>query len=249
VPLIFGPDKRKLSKRHGAVSVMEYARAGYLPEAMVNFLALLGWSPATGQEVFRRDELIAAFGLEGISGGNPVFNPEKLDWMNQQHLWSLPPHELAARLRPWFEAKGLWDPSYVGDRHAWFFAVIELLKPRVKTLNEFTTIGRFFFTDEVEYDEAAVRAHLGHADMGAHLRDVDVAFARLDAFDAASAEAALRATAAARGLKAPTLFHAVRVAITGRAASPGLFDVLALVGRERTHRRLMTASALVAPRA
>ena len=90
VPLILGPDKKRLSKRHGATSVMEYHRLGYLPEAMVNFLALLGWSPGDDRELFTRDELIAAFTLEGISGGNAVFNPEKLDWFNQQHILRLP---------------------------------------------------------------------------------------------------------------------------------------------------------------
>ena len=91
MPLILGPDKKRLSKRHGATSVMEYQRLGYLPEAMVNFLALLGWSPGDDRELFTRDELIAAFTLEGISGGNAVFNPEKLDWFNQQHIMRLPP--------------------------------------------------------------------------------------------------------------------------------------------------------------
>src|SRR3977135_3689763 len=97
VPLILGPDKKRLSKRHGATSVMEYARQGYLPEAMVNFLALLGWSPGTDQELFTREELVAAFGLEGISGGNAVFNVDKLDWFNQQHIMRLAPDELAVR--------------------------------------------------------------------------------------------------------------------------------------------------------
>src|SRR4029434_3523488 len=97
VPLIMGPDKKRLSKRHGATSVMEYQRLGYLPEAMVNFLALLGWSPGGDQELFARDELIAQFTLDGISGGNAVFNPEKLDWFNQQHIQRLPPEELATR--------------------------------------------------------------------------------------------------------------------------------------------------------
>src|SRR5262249_36431126 len=110
VPLILGPDKKRLSKRHGATSVMEYERQGYLPEAMMNFLALLGWSPGQGnQEMFTRDELVAAFALEGISGGNAVFNPEKLEWFNQQYIMRLAPNELARRVRPSFEAAGLWS--------------------------------------------------------------------------------------------------------------------------------------------
>src|SRR6185436_1230786 len=104
VPLILGPDKKRLSKRHGATSVMEYAKQGYLPEAMFNFLALLGWSPGGEQEIFTRDELIARFTLEGISGGNAVFNPEKLDWFNAQHLARLSTDDLIGRIRPELEA-------------------------------------------------------------------------------------------------------------------------------------------------
>src|SRR4029079_1735540 len=110
VPLILGADKKRLSKRHGATSVTEYANQGYLPEAMVNFLALLGWSPGKGdREVFSRDELARIFDLDGISGGNAVFSPEKLDWFTQQHLARLAPQELAVRLKPSFEAAGLWS--------------------------------------------------------------------------------------------------------------------------------------------
>ena len=109
VPLILGPDKKRLSKRHGATSVGEYEAQGYLPEAMVNFLALLGWSPGSGdREVFTRDELVAVFTLEGISGGNAVFNQEKLDWFSQQHMLRLSAREILARLRPSLEAAGLW---------------------------------------------------------------------------------------------------------------------------------------------
>jgi len=241
VPLILGPDKKRLSKRHGATSVMEYARLGYLPEAMVNFLALLGWSPGADREVFSRDDLVAAFTLEGISGGHAVFNPEKLDWFNQQHLARLAPDELARRIRPSLDAAGLWSDEYLGRRHAWFFSVLELLKPRARRLDDFAAQGRFFFTDAIDMDEAAAAKHLRVGGIADHLTALDAAFAALAEFDAVSIEAALRATADARGVKAATLIHAVRVAITGKTVSPGLFDVLALVGRERVHARLVYA--------
>ena len=185
VPLILGPDKKRLSKRHGATSVMEYARQGYLPEAMVNFLALLGWSPGSDRELFfSRDELTSAFGLEGIGGGNAVFNPEKLEWFSQQHIARLAPDELAARLEPVFEAAGIWNQSYVDERHAWFFAVLELLKPRARRLDDFATQGRFFFTDTVEFDSTAVEKHLRAAGMAEHLIAVDAALTGLSTFDA-----------------------------------------------------------------
>jgi glutamyl-tRNA synthetase len=246
VPLILGPDRKRLSKRHGATSVMEYAQQGYLPEAAVNFLALLGWSPGIGdQELFTRGELTQLFGIGGISGGNAVFNPEKLDWFNQQHIFRLAPDELGRRLRPWFEAAGVWNQEYLGDRHAWFFAVLELLKPRARKLGDFIALGRFFFTDVLEFDEAAVAKHLRADDMDEHLRALDELFMRLTAFDPTTLEAAVRGVADDRRVKAATLIHAVRVAVTGKTVSPGLFEVLALLGRERTHARLSAAISMI----
>ena len=251
VPLILGADKKRLSKRHGATSVTDYARRGYLPEAMLNFLALLGWSPGSSggnRELFTATELAAAFDLRGISGGDAVFNTEKLDWFNQQYIIRLTPDELARRVRPFFEAAGLWDGTYDahGSRRAWFLAVLELLKPRVKTLDEFVSLGRFFFGEQVDVDQAAFAKHvLAHAGMSAHLEAIVEVFAQLLTFDPASTEAALRAVAESRGVKAALLIHAVRVAITGRSASPGLFEVAELIGRDRVHRRLFTVVRLI----
>jgi glutamyl/glutaminyl-tRNA synthetase len=231
-----------LSKRHGATSVMAYAAEGYLPEAMINFLALLGWSPgAADQELFTRDELTGRFEIEGINRANAVFNPAKLDWFNQQHLLRLAPEDLAHRLQPFLEAAGLWDDAYLGDRHAWFFAVIELLKPRATRLKDFVALGRYFFSDALEYDEAAVRKYLRVEGMGEHLNAMNIAFER-QSFDTVMLEVALRSVAEARGVKAAALIHAIRVAVTGMAASPGLFEVLALLGRERTQTRILKAS-------
>src|SRR5689334_11422631 len=239
VPLILGADKKRLSKRHGATSVMEYANQGYLPEAMVNFLALLGWSPGKGdREVFSRDELARVFDLEGISGGNAVFNPEKLDWFNQQHLARLAPQELAARLKPSFEAAGLWSDELLTTRHSWFFALLELLVPRAKRLPDFAAQSAYFFR-EPQYDAAAVAKHLRADGMASHLSALADAFGKLPDFDAVSTESAVRQVAEARGLKAGSLIHAVRVAVTGTAASPGLFEVLALVGRAKVRERLL----------
>ena len=245
VPLILGPDKKRLSKRHGATSVMEYARQGFLPEAMVNFLALLGWSPgASARELFSRDELVAAFALEGISGGNAVFNVEKLEWFNQQYIVRLAPDELAARLRPLLEAAGLWREDYLGSRRQWLWAVLELLKPRAKRLDDFVSQGRIFFADAIEYEAAAVEKHLRVDGMRDHLAALAATFDALPSFDVATSEAALRSTAEARGVKAASLIHAVRVAVTGKTASPGLFEVLALLGRQLVRARLAAAIAL-----
>jgi glutamyl/glutaminyl-tRNA synthetase len=224
---------------------MEYARQGYLPEAMLNFLALLGWSPGSGdRELFTASELSESFDVRGISGGNAVFNVEKLDWFNQQHILRLTHEELAKRLRPFFDAAGLWDDEFLESRHAWFFAILALLKPRAKRLDEFVELGRFFFSDDVVYDTTAVEKHLKASGMSEHLQAIQDAFAMLETFDPASLEAAVRAVAEQRGVKAGTVIHAVRVAATGRTVSPGLFEVVSLLGRERTTRRLESAMAL-----
>ena len=247
VPLILGPDKKRLSKRHGATSVMEYARSGFMPEAMLNFLALLGWSSGAGdRELFSATELAEVFDLGGISGGNAVFNPDKLDWFNQQYMLRLSPVELARRVKPYLESAGFWHDDLLDSRHAWFFAVLELLKVRAKRLDEYPSLGRFFFTDAIEWDDAAVAKHLGQPGADENLRAVDAALAALADFDPVSIEAAVRAVAEARGMKAGALIHQVRVAFTGRTVSPGLFEVASLLGRERVHRRLRDGAAKAA---
>jgi glutamyl-tRNA synthetase len=245
VPLILGPDKKRLSKRHGATSVMEYPRLGYLPEAMVNFLALLGWSPGTDQELFTLGELVQAFTLEGISGGNAVFNPDKLDWMNQQYIARLSSAELERLVRPVLQSAGLGAPpgGELDDR--WLPRVIDLLKPRVKRLTQFAEEGRFFFEDAVAVDPAATRKHLERPEIRAGFLALVDAFAGVDPFGQAGLESTLRAVAETHGLKAALLIHATRVAVTGRANSPGLFEVLELLGRDRTLARMRAAGALI----
>jgi glutamyl-tRNA synthetase len=244
VPLILGPDKKRLSKRHGATSVMEYHRLGYLPEAMVNFLALLGWSPGDNRELFGRDELIDAFSLEGISGGNAVFNPEKLDWFNQQHIMRLPTADLAARVQPLLEAAGLWRGSFESTDREWLFRLLELFRPRIKLLPQFVEDARPFLEAEVAFDEAAVKKHLSAVGMRAHIDELAGAFDRASSFDPSTLEAVLRSTAEARGVKAAALIHATRVAVTGRAVSPGLFEVLELLGSKRVRARLDRAAKI-----
>jgi glutamyl-tRNA synthetase len=240
VPLILGPDKKRLSKRHGATSVMEYQRLGYLPEALVNFLALLGWSPGDDRELMTRDELIAAFALEGISGGNAVFNPEKLDWFNQQYILRIPVEDLAARVEPWLRTAGLWSDDLSG-RTEWLYKLLELIRSRVKRLDQFAYELRPFLAPAVDFDDAAVAKHLGKADIAGAFCALPDALAAVEPFDSASLEPVVRALAESAGVKAASLIHATRVAVTGRSVSPGLFDVMTLVGRERVLARLRAA--------
>jgi glutamyl-tRNA synthetase len=238
VPLILGADKKRLSKRHGATSVMEYQRQGYMAPAMVNFLALLGWSPGDDRELMGTQELVDCFTLEGISGGNAVFNTEKLDWMNGQYIARMPIEELAAAARPFFDDEGLGSHPLVNEPRA-FARLLELLRPRAKRLTEFAEQARPLLNELVEYEPEAIEKHLSSPDLATHLTALVAALDAATAFDEAQVEAAVRGTAAARGLKAGALIHATRVAVTGRTQSPGLFEVLAWLGRDRTRARLL----------
>jgi glutamyl-tRNA synthetase len=247
VPLILGADKKRLSKRHGATSVTEYERQGYLPDALVNFLALLGWSPGDDRELMSRDELVASFSLEGISGGNAVFNTEKLDWMNAQYLARLPLEELGHAARPALAAGGLDESPLVINR-ASFHRLLELLRPRVKRTTDVAEQAAPLVREPVIYDAEAVAKHLTVPALGDHLAALAERFAALDTFDEASVEVALRTVANERGIKAGPLIHAVRVAVTGKLASPGLFEVLEWLGKERTLGRLAALCDFLAAR-
>jgi glutamyl-tRNA synthetase len=238
VPLILGPDKKRLSKRHGATAIGEYWQQGYLPEAMVNFLALMGWSPGTDEEIFARDELIARFSLDGISGGNAVFNPEKLDWFNQQHIARMPAAEILARIAGDLAAAGVPLSAMGSGDQARLERAVELVKPRARKLADFVTLLRPFVSDRIERDRAAVEKHLAGGELRPHMEAWRGHLERVVPFDAAAIERSLRSLATERGIKAGTLIHATRVAVTGQAVSPGIFDVLAVMGRERVLERL-----------
>ncbi len=248
VPLIVGTDKKRLSKRHGATSVLEYQKAGYLPDAMVNFLALLGWAPGDDREVMTREELIASFALEGISGGNAVFDTAKLDWMNGQYIAALDDAALLATVTPLLETAGLW-PLAAGsaDRsEAWLLTLLGLLKPRAKRLTDFLEQARPFLTDTVDYDTAAVEKHLSPAHTREQLAALIGALRGVEPFTEPGVEAAVRGTAEALGIKAGALIHPTRVGIIGKTTSPGIFESIVLLGRERTIARLEHAQSFSA---
>ena len=246
VPLILGQDKKRLSKRHGATSVMEYARQGYLPEAMANFLALLGWSPGDDRELMTREELIASFTLDNISGGNAVFNTDKLDWMNAQYLARLPVEELARHVRPLLDPE-LADSPIVRNPSA-FHRLLELLRPRAKRLVDFVEQARPLLASAVAYEDEALGKNFSTDEMPGHMAALTAALDGVSPFDEPHVEAVVRGTAAERGIKAGTLIHAVRVALTGRTASPGLFELMALLGRDETIARMKALLTFLASR-
>jgi len=235
VPQILGLDKSRLSKRHGATSVLAYREMGYLPDAVVNYLARLGWSHGD-QELFSREELIAHFSLENVGKSAGIFNPEKLEWVNFQYMKATPAPALADLVAPFLERAGLPVPA---DR-AWLARVVETLRERAKTLVELAEFCRFYLVDTITPDPKAAAKHLTPA-VAPALADLCQRLAALPHWDAAAIEGAFQATLAAHGLKLGALAQPVRVAVTGGTVSPGIYEVLDVLGRERTLARLAAA--------
>ena len=234
VPMILGPDGKRLSKRHGAVSVMQYAEEGYLPEALMNYLVRLGWAHGD-QEIFSRDEMIEHFDLGDVNHSASTFNPEKLRWLNQQYLKSLEPDDIAWRLRYYLEQAGI-DPA-TGPHLA---DLVKAQRERSTTLVDLVESSRFLFGDFAEWDEKAVRKHLGSA-ATAPLEAVRAELADLpdaDGWNAESIHAAITRVAEAQELKMGKVAQPVRVAVSGTSVSPPIDVTLEMLGRERTLYRL-----------
>jgi glutamyl-tRNA synthetase len=240
VPLILGPDRTRLSKRHGATSVGSYREEGFLPEAFRNFLALLGWSVGDA-EFMRTSEIVERFSLEGVSRTNGVFDRPKLEWYNTQYLQKLPIEELLPFIQGELERSGLWQPEWAGEKHEWFSKTVDLLRPRTRLLPDFSTWARAFFSDSFEYDPQAREKFWKDERLGAMLGKLADALAALADWNHDACDHALRELAAAEGVKAGLLINATRVAIVGQAVAPPLFDTMLALGRDRVVNRLRRA--------
>jgi len=241
LPNVNGTDGKKLSKRHGATAVGDYQHRGILPDAMVNFLALLGWSPGGDLEVMSREELIQRFDESGLLKKAAVFDPKKLEWMNGQHLARIPIERLEAIVTPQIVAAGYATAAELAERSVWYFRLLELLRVRARTVDELVAQTGPYLRETVEYDSGAVAKTWkdGARDLIAAARE------RLAAstWDAGALEQSLRALAESRGIGAGAIFQPLRVALTGSSASPGIFDVLMLLGRDLSLRRIDAALA------
>ena len=234
VPMILGPDGAKLSKRHGAVSVLEYKDEGFLPDALLNYLVRLGWSHGD-QEVFTREEMIAAFDIHDVNKAASAFNNEKLLWLNQQHMVRAAPSALVPHLRYQLDRLGLKC-----DDDAMLEGLIVAQRERAKTLKEMAQNSRFFFTDEIERDPKAAAKHLG-ADSVEGLREVLERLSALGEWTAPVIHDALNGLATQKGVGLGKIVQPVRVAISGGTVSPPIDATLALLGRERTLARIEAA--------
>jgi glutamyl-tRNA synthetase len=251
LPLILAPNKGKLSKRkHGeVVSLTTYRDRGFVPAAFRNFLALLGWSAEGEQEIMSMDELINKFSLEGIHRSNAVFNFHESDprhwtddkalWMNAEYIRTMPLEELLPMVKKEIRANKLWREEYEEDERAWLESTVELIRHRFFTLKDFSSQGRPYFSDDFDFDEAALKKNILKEP---RLKELLPALAgRLEGvepFTAATSEAALRAFAEEANVKAGLLINASRTMLTGQAVGPSMFEVFEAIGRERSVRRL-----------
>ena len=237
VSMILGPDRARLSKRHGATAVLAYREEGILPEAMVNYLVRLGWSHGD-QEIFTRAELIERFDIKDVSSTGAVFDRAKLEWLSQEYIKAAGGARLATLVRPFLAAAGLTAPD-----DARLAAMLETLRERAKTLREMVEVGRFYFERPTRYDDAA-RARLFTAAGAERLAMLIERLSTVEPFAAPALEAIYREQAAGLGLKLVDLAQLTRLAVTGGTASPPLFDVLTLLGRAEVLARLGAAHAV-----
>ncbi|MDI6823380.1 MAG: glutamate--tRNA ligase [Bacillota bacterium] len=257
VPMILAPDRSKLSKRHGATAVHEYRERGYLPDALVNYLATLGWSPEGGQEIITREEMICQFSLERVSRSAAIYDNEKLTWMNAQYLRMASPARLVDWALPFWHRAGLLPASSLVEGPAravpevtphvrrWLEGIMEVMRERVRILAEVPEATRYFFTGDFTYDEKGVAKHFARPGVADLLQAAVERLRALTEWDVASVEHCYRSLAEERGISAGQIIHPTRLALTGRTVGPGLFDIMALLGREETVRRLERAVAWI----
>jgi glutamyl-tRNA synthetase len=232
VPLILGPDRTRLSKRHGATSVMAYRDMGYLPDALVNYLARLGWSHGD-QEIFTRAELIEKFAIEDVGKSAGIYNAEKAEWLNFQYLKALPAAALAQAVKPYIAEKDLVIP---GD-DAWLARMVVTLQARAKTLVELVELAQFYLRPTISIDAAAARKFL-KPEVLEPLRGLRAQLANVTQWSAESIQGCFSTVTGRFGLSLGQIAQPVRVAMTGGTSSPGIFEVLDVLGKERTLERL-----------
>jgi len=239
LPMILGADKARLSKRHGATSVMAYKDMGFLPDALVNYLVRLGWAHGD-QEIFARQELVDYFSLENVGSSAAVFNPEKLLWLNAQYMSKSDPGELAELVVPFLKQEGIVPADWQPDMQ-WLSKAVFSLRERVRTLVELAHSLRYYIVDDIEIEPKARDKFLKPEHLG-YLAELKGLLEGLSDFSAAELEKVVVALAEKHGVKLGAIAQPVRVAMTGGTASPGIFEVMEIAGKEKTIRRLAKAT-------
>ncbi len=246
LPVILGPDRRKLSKRMAATALRDYRRDGYLPEALLNFFALMAWHPDPEREVYPLSELVERFRLEELGRASPIFDQAKLTWLNglyMRELMQRNPQRVVDVCLEILRDAGLAPADPSPGLRAYVAAVVTVLGDRLKVGRDILVYGDFFFADQVRYDPEAVRQHLQDAQAVPILSALRDRIARVDTLDRQTAEAVVRGLAAERGVHGREVIHRVRVALTGKTVGPGLFELMEVLGRDRVVARLDRAVA------
>lgn len=238
LPLILGSDKKRLSKRHGATSVTHFRDKGYLSGAVVNYLALLGWNPGDEREVFTLHELTREFSLERVNSANAVFDAEKLAWLNGKYISEVPAGELMNSVRDALRNRGCWHEELDMERRDYIFALIDLWQSRSRTINELADNIAPFLTEAFPYLPDAINTYIKGKNLLGPLEALRETLSRVEPWSQEELEASLRQLAESLEVEAADLIHASRVAVTGKASSPGIFEVLELMGRDNTQARL-----------
>jgi len=241
IPLILGKDRAKISKRHGAVSVMEYKEQGFLREAFVNFLALMGWSPKDNREILSADQMAELFTLEGVNPSNPIFDPEKLEWMNGEYIRACDNEKLLNRITPFLIKEDLITDEIAKHKREWLLRFVSLLKERCKTLKEFAEKGKYFFEFDYQYEPKAAKKHFTSAEAAHRLSAFVNRLSGLDVFEKQQIEQTLRSLADDMQIKPAILIHPIRLATTGTSSGPPLFDLLELLGKDEVGKRITKA--------
>jgi len=244
LPLVLGQDKQVLSKRRGAMPIREYRRLGYVPEAVVNYMALLGWAYDDSREFFTREELVQAFDIRAVGRKAAAFDPEKLVWMNGQWIKELPVPDRTDRVLPYLREAGLVGDALSAEERRSVERVVATVGDRLKTLEDIVGQSRFFFAPDVVYDSIAVGKVLGRPGAGEVLAAAHELLSAAPDFEPATLETVIRGYAESKGLKLGEAVQPIRVAVTGGTASPGIFEVLSVLGRARALERIARAREL-----
>lgn len=237
-PLILGPDRSKLSKRHGSVAFLDYRAKGFVPEAMMNFLTTLGWSDGTDQELFSVGDLIEKFSLEGIVNHPVVFDIQKLEWMNGVYIREMDLGRLTELCLPYLQEAGCVPLSPSPEEMEYVQSVVALEQDRMKVLCEIVELTGFFFEDEPEYDEKGVNKWLSKDHVPGLLQRLADKLGHVNDFSAENVELAVRQVGEEMGISGGQVIHPIRMAVTGRTVGPGLFETMSVLGRERVVFRL-----------
>jgi glutamyl-tRNA synthetase len=249
LPMILAPDRSKLSKRHGATSVQEFSGQGFLPEALLNYLALLGWSPEGEEEIMPLPEIVRQFSLDRVGKTAAIYDTKKLTWMNGHYLNEADLDGVVEQAIPFLQQRGLVPDDVSPEQREYITRVVEIVRTRVKTLAEIAEASDYFFSDDFIYEEKGVRKHFSKPGVDRLLSAAGRRLEPLEPYETQVLEDAYRDLSAELGVSAGEIIHPTRLALSGRTMGPGLFELMAVLGKKKTLQRLERAVQFISQQA